>query len=189
MNVSETGLEVPCLFAAEQIAHRIGELARQISADHAGKELLVVGVLKGAFVFMADLVRRLTVPVRCDFVKVSSYGMSKTSSGEVRLLLDLSLPVEGQHVLLVEDIVDTGTCGAWLLGHLRRQRPASLRLCALLDKQSRRQTPVTIDYLGFSIPDHFIVGYGIDCAERYRQLPYIGYLPSGESSDDDPRRL
>jgi hypoxanthine phosphoribosyltransferase len=172
-----------CLYSAEQLTHRTEELARQISADYQGKELLVVGVLKGAFVFMADLVRRLTVPVRCDFIKVSSYGLGKNSSGEVRMHLDLSLPVEGQHVLLVEDIVDTGTCSGWLLEHLRSKRPASVRLCSLLENSARRNTPIKIDYLGFSIPDHFVVGYGIDCGERFRQLPYVGFVPPGESLD------
>ena len=183
MNLSQCRLDVPCLLSALELARRTDELARNISDDYAGKELLVVGVLKGAFVFMADLVRRLTVPVRCDFIKVSSYGLSTDTSGEVKLHLDLSLPVERQHVLLVEDIVDTGTCSAWLLEHLRSKRPASARLCALLDKPSHRRTPVEIDYLGFSIADHFIVGYGIDCGERYRQLPYVGYVPPGESLD------
>jgi hypoxanthine phosphoribosyltransferase len=172
-----------CLFSAEQLARRTDELAREISGDYQGKELLVVGVLKGAFVFMADLVRRLAVPVRCDFVKVSSYGLGTDSTGNVQLHLDLSTSAEGQQILLVEDIVDTGTCSSWLLGHLRSKQPAGVRLCALLDKPSRRKTPVKIDYLGFSIPDHFVVGYGIDCGERFRQLPYVGYVPPGGSLD------
>lgn len=174
---------VPCLISAEELARITDKLAQQISADYSGKDLLVVGILKGAFVFMADLVRRLAVPVRCDFIKVSSYGHGTDTSGEVRLHLDLSIPVGGQHVLLVEDIVDTGTCSAWLLKHVRGKGPASVRLCTLLDKPSRRKTPVDIDYLGFAVPDQFIVGYGIDCGERYRQLPYVGYLPSGAPSD------
>lgn len=170
---------IACLIAAHELDRRVGELAARVSADYAGKQLLVVGVLKGAWVFMADLVRRLTVPVRCDFLKASSYGMGTETSGEVRLLLDLSLPAEGQDVLVVEDVIDTGTCSAWLLEHLRRKGPASLRLCTLLDKPSRRVVPVAIDYLGFTVADHFIVGYGIDCGERYRELPYVGYVVPG----------
>jgi hypoxanthine phosphoribosyltransferase len=175
--------EVPCLIARDDLNRRTAELGQQISADYRGKELVLVGVLKGAFVFMADLARALTIPACCDFVKISSYGMGTKSSGEIRLHFDLSLPLEGRHVLLVEDIVDTGTSIAWLLDHLRKHKPASVRLCALLDKPSRRRTPVTIDYLGFTIPDRFVVGFGIDFAERHRQLPYVGYLPSGEKHD------
>lgn len=169
---------IPCLVSAEIIDTRVRELARQISVDYAGKQPVVVGILKGAWVFMADLVRHLTIPVRCDFVRLSSYGDCASSSGEVKLRLDVSLPLEGQDVLLVEDIVDTGITIPWLLEHLRKQQPASVRLCVLLDKPARRGTAVSIDYVGFTIPDHFVVGYGIDYAERYRELPYIGFLPS-----------
>jgi hypoxanthine phosphoribosyltransferase len=171
------------LLGADEVARRTDELGRQITADYQGKELLVVGVLKGAFIFMADLVRRLGLPVRCDFIKVSSYGHGTDTTGEVRLHLDMSVPVGGQHVLLIEDIVDTGTCSAWLLQHVRGKGPASVRLCTLLDKPSRRRTRVEIDYIGFTVPDQFIVGFGIDCGERYRELPYVGYLPSGATSD------
>jgi hypoxanthine phosphoribosyltransferase len=174
--------EVPFLIAAAEIARRVGELAEQIAADYRGQEIVIVGVLKGGFVFMADLIRRQPLTVRCDFVKVSSYGMG-TTSGTIQLHLDISIPLEGRHVVVIEDIVDTGNSIAWLLAHLQRKQPASLRLCALLDKPSRRETPVTIDYLGFSIPDQFVVGYGIDCAERYRQLPFVGYLPFEEVHD------
>jgi hypoxanthine phosphoribosyltransferase len=168
---------VPCLISAEELRARVGELARQISADYAGRELLLVGVLKGAWVFMADLVRLLTVPVVCDFVKLSSYGAGTCTSGEVRLQLDLTLPAEGRDVLVVEDIIDTGTCAGWLLDHLREKRPAGVRTCALLDNPARRVRPVPIDYLGFTIPNRFVVGYGIDCNERYRQLAYVGFIP------------
>jgi len=171
--------EVPCLLSREQIALRVAELARQISADYAGRQPLLIGVLKGAWVFMADLVRHLTIPVHCDFVKLSSYGGGTTTSGRVQLHLDLNLAVEGQDVVIVEDIIDSGTCAVWLLDHLRRKKPASLRLCALLDKPSRRVVPVQPDYLGFEIDNHFVVGYGIDWNERYRELPYIGHIPSG----------
>lgn len=172
-------LPVRCLISAEQIAARIGELVRQIAADCAGRDVLVVGVLKGAYIFMADLVRALPMATHCDFIKVSSYGLG-TSSGELALHLDVTLPVAGRDVLLVEDIVDTGKTSAWLVEHLRQKGAAKVRLCALLDKPSRRKTPVTIDYVGFEIPDHFVVGYGIDCAEQYRYLPFVGYVPSGE---------
>jgi hypoxanthine phosphoribosyltransferase len=176
--------QVPILITAEELTRRVGELARQISADYQGKHPVIVGVLKGGFMFMADLVRQLTIAVRCDFVKVSSYGTGTTSSGTIKLHLDLSISVENQHLLLIEDIVDTGTSSHWLLEHLRQKGPASVRLCTLLDKPSRRQSPVTIDYLGFSIPDRFVVGYGIDYAERYRQLPYVGYLEGAKESND-----
>lgn len=168
--------ELRRLISEEELSQRVESLARQISTDYAGKPPLLVGVLKGAWVFMADLIRCLTIPARCDFVKLSSYGEDTETSGRVRLQLDVSLPVEGQDVLVVEDIVDTGTCVLWLLDHLRRKRPASLRVCALLDKPARRVAPVTIDYVGFNIPDHFVVGYGIDWQERYRELPHIAYV-------------
>jgi hypoxanthine phosphoribosyltransferase len=168
--------ELRRLIGEQELSQRVESLARQISADYAGKQPLLVGVLKGAWVFMADLVRRLTIPARCDFIKLSSYGEDITTSGRVQLQLDLSLPAEGQDVLVVEDIVDTGTCVLWLLDHLRQKDPASLRFCALIDKPARRVVPVTIDYVGFSIPDHFVVGYGIDWQERYRELPYIAYV-------------
>jgi hypoxanthine phosphoribosyltransferase len=168
--------EVRCLISAKELARRVAELAGQISQDYAGKRPVIVGVLKGAWVFMADLVRQLAIPVQCDFVKASSYGGGTTTSGAVELHLDVHTPLAGRDVLLVEDIVDTGTCSEWLLEHLRQKGPASVRLCALLDKPSRRLRPVAISYLGFSIPDHFVVGYGIDWDERYRELPYVGHV-------------
>jgi len=174
--------EVLCLIPAPKLAARVHELGEQMSADHADKSILVLGVLHGAFVFMADLVRHFTIPVRCGFVMVSSYGDRTTTSGGVRLKLDATLPIEGNHVLLVDDIVDTGISTAWLMDHLARKKPASLRLCALLDKPARRRIPVHIDYVGFEIPDRFVVGYGIDCAGLHRELPYVGYI----SGDEQP---
>lgn len=168
--------EIRALFSEQQIRERVAKLAEQISRDYAGKRPLVVGVLKGAWVFMADLVRRLTVPTRCDFLKLSSYGDATTTTGRVQLHLDLSLPAKGQDILIIEDIVDTGTCVLWLFDHLRRKAPASIRLCALLDNPARRIAPITIDYIGFTIPDCFVVGYGIDWKEHFRELPYIGRL-------------
>jgi hypoxanthine phosphoribosyltransferase len=188
---------IPCLLSADQLAHRTSELAQRISADHAGQSLVVVGVLKGAWVFMADLVRELAAhsedsvrgsegPVRgsdisCDFVMLSSYGQGTSSSGQIKLRLDVSLPLEGRHVLVVEDVLDTGLSMAWLLEHLKTKRPASLKLCVLLDKPSRRKAAVQVDYVGFEIPDRFVVGYGIDCAEQHRELPYVGYVPEKEA--------
>lgn len=172
--MADEGVHV--LLTADEIAARVRALAQQISADYAGQQPLVVGVLKGAWVFMADLVRQLSIPVRCDFVMLSSYGSDTVSSGNVQLRLDLTTPVRGQHILLVEDIIDTGTTIPWLLDHLGKQQPASVKVCALLDKPARRRIPVTIDYVGFTIPDRFVVGYGIDHAQQYRQLPYVAYL-------------
>ena len=167
---------IKCLISAEQIEQKVTELARRISADYQNKDILVIGVLKGAWVFMADLVRKLTIPVKCDFVMLSSYGARTVSSGEVKMLLDVRTDPAGKDVLIVEDIVDTGLSMPVLIEHLSKRGPASIRLCALLDKPARRKVPVTIDYLGFTIPDKFVVGYGIDWAERYRELPFIGYI-------------
>ena len=178
-------LEVPCLISAEEIALRVEELAEQISADYADGELLVVGVLKGAWVLMADLVRRLQIPVCCDFLRLSSYGNHTTTSGKPELLLDLSEPIEGRDVLVVEDLLDTGLTTQWLREHLGRMRPKSLRFCVLLDKPTRRRVEVKADYVGFEIPDRFVVGYGIDYQQRYRQLPYIGFIETQEENTHD----
>jgi hypoxanthine phosphoribosyltransferase len=167
---------VHCLIPADKLDARVRELARAISADFSGKSLLVVGVLQGAYVFMADLVRHLTVPTQCGFVMISTYGDDTVSSGAVKLHLDLTRSIEGEHVLLVDDIVDSGTSTAWLTDHLKGKSPASLRFCALLNKKARRRVPVNIDYVGFEVPDRFVVGYGIDYAGRYRGLPYVGYV-------------
>jgi hypoxanthine phosphoribosyltransferase len=162
------------LYTEEQIRTRVGELARQISADYAGKgEVLLVGVLKGAFIFLADLCRRLTIPCRTDFIAVSSYGDKTVSSGTVRLVLDLRGDIAGRHVLVVEDIVDTGSTLAYLHDLLRLRGPASLKTCAFLGK-AKGGPPV--DYTGFEIPDEWVVGYGLDYADAYRALPYIGVL-------------
>jgi hypoxanthine phosphoribosyltransferase len=168
-----------CLISAEELARRVDELAGQISADHAGRPLVLIGVLKGGWVFLADLARRLTVPATFDFIKLASYGAGTRTSGQVQLHLDNTLPLAGQDVVVVEDIVDTGTTSRWLLDHLGKKGPARLRLCALLDNPARRIEPIRIDYLGFIIPDRFVVGYGIDLGERYRHLPYVGYLEPG----------
>lgn len=163
------------LIESGELAARVRALAAQISADYRGRDLLIVGVLKGAFVFCADLLRHLEgVHPQVDFIACSSYGAATETSGVVRILKDLNEPVTGREVLLVEDIVDTGLTLQYLQAHLRSQSPRSLRTAVLLDKPYRRQVPVEVDYRGFEIPDLFVVGYGIDWAERYRHLPYIG---------------
>ncbi len=164
------------LIDEDQIQTRVGELAAQISEDYQDKgDPYLIGVLKGAFIFMADLTRHLTIPHVVDFLALSSYGKTATSSGEVRIIMDLREPIVGRHVLVVEDIVDTGHTLHYLLDLLRSRNPASLRSCVLLQKE-RPSRDVTIDYLGFTIPDVWVVGYGLDYADRYRTLPYIGEL-------------
>lgn len=167
---------IPCLISPERLAARIRELARQISADYADRPLVLLGVLKGAWVFLADLVRQLTIPVVCDFVMLSSYGEALISSGCPTLKLGPSLPLLQRDVLIVEDILDTGHTLQCLKEHLLDLEPASVRICALLDKPSRRVVPVEADYVGFVVGDVFVVGFGIDHAEQYRELPYVGYL-------------
>lgn len=160
----------------DTLQRRIDELAAEISRDYAGKELLLVGVLKGAVFFMADLARRLTVPAALDFMAVSSYGSSTDSSGVVRILKDLDLEIAGRDVLIVEDIIDSGLTLSYLLKNLRSRQPASLEVCALLTKPARRRVDIPCRYVGFEIPDRFVVGYGLDLAERFRTLDFIGVL-------------
>jgi len=167
---------LPVLIDAGQIAEKVADLGARISHDYSGKDLLVVGILKGSFIFMADLVRRLSIPHKIDFMRVSSYGMGSESSGEIRVLLDLSTNVEGKHVLLVEDIVDTGITLSKVMDMLRTRNPASIGTCSLLIKPSRAKVPIKVNYPGFTIPDRFVVGYGLDCAECHRGLPFIGCL-------------
>jgi len=166
------------LISEERLAARIAELGAQISTDYAGKDLMLVGILKGCTLFLADLVRAITVPLSFDFVAVSSYGADTKSSGVVRILKDLDESVESKHVLVVEDIVDTGLTLrlSYLLENLRSRRAASVKVCTLLDKPSRRRVDVTVDYRGFQVEDQFVVGYGLDYQGRYRSLPYIGVL-------------
>jgi hypoxanthine phosphoribosyltransferase len=158
------------LLSEKQIQAKVSRLARQLSRDYAGKEVLLVGVLKGAFIFMADLARRMTVPVKMDFVRLASYGSETRSSGKIRLTKDLEMPVRGRDVLVVEDIIDTGISLHSLYRRLRARGPKSLRVVALLDKPKRREVNFQADYLGFRIDNHFVVGYGLDCAEEYRNL-------------------
>ncbi len=164
------------LISKEKIAERVRELAERISADYAGRELLVVGILKGSWVFLADLVRLITVPVTVDFVMASSYGTGTSSSGVVKMVLDTREPLEGRHILLVEDILDSGLTLAHIINNMRLRKPRTLKVAVLLDKPDRRRTDVRADYVGFSIPDKFVVGYGADFAERFRNLPYVGYI-------------
>lgn len=167
------------LISAAEIKEKIDELGRAISRDYSGKYPLVVGILKGASVFMADLIRAMSIDVQIDFMAVSSYGASSKSTGVVRILKDLEQNIEGRHVLIVEDIVDTGLTLNYLLEILKARGPASVRVCTLLDKPSRREINVPVDYNGFSIPDEFVVGYGLDYREKYRNLPEIYVLKKG----------
>jgi hypoxanthine phosphoribosyltransferase len=164
------------LFSQQEIASAVDRLAEEVSRDYQGKIPVLVGVLKGVFIFMADLVRRLDLPLEIDFVRLSSYRSGRQTSGEVEMEQDLTCPIKGRDVLVVEDIIDTGLTLAFLLEYLNMQAPESLRLCALLDKPSRRETQVKIDYLGLTVPDGFLVGYGLDCDQRYRNLPDIWVL-------------
>src|ERR671919_642411 len=164
------------LVTDEQIQDKIVQLAKQITDDYRGKDLLLVGVLKGAFVFMADLARQINLPIEFDFMAVSSYGSSTKSSGVVRILKDLDYEITGRHVLLVEDIIDSGLTISYLLRYLEARRPASLEICSLFWKKGEQAVPMDIKYPGFEIPPVFIVGYGLDFAEKYRNLPYIGVL-------------
>ncbi len=164
------------LFTAEQIQTRIGELGAEIARDYAGRNPLLIGILKGAFIFLSDLVRATDLRLGVEFMAISSYGSSTRTSGEVRIVKDLGVPIEGRDILVVEDIVDTGLTLSYLLPNLHARGAQSVKLAALLDKSERREREVEIDYLGFKIPDAFVVGYGLDFAERYRNLPYIAVL-------------
>lgn len=164
------------LYSEEQLSARIGELAAQINADYAGKEPMLISVLRGSFVFMADLTRKINLPCTVDFMSVSSYGKGTSSSGQVQITKDLSDDIEGHDIIVVEDILDSGNTLSYLLELLKARKPASVKLCTLLDKPDRRVREVRVDYSGFTIPDEFVVGYGLDYAEKYRNLPYIGIL-------------
>ncbi len=161
------------VLSPEQIHQRVGELAARISRDYAGQDLVLVGVMKGVFIFMADLVRALDLPVQVDFVRLSSYGERSVSSGEVRIGEDVGLTLKGRHVLIVEDIVDVGLTLDFLITHLRSHEPASLKICCLIDKKERRAVEVPLDYVGFSVDKGFLVGYGLDYAEDHRTYPAV----------------
>jgi hypoxanthine phosphoribosyltransferase len=164
------------LLSGDQIAGRVAELGAQLAADYAGRDPVLVSVLKGSFIFLADLIRAMETSVSIDLMEVSSYGASTETSGQVRILKDLSKPIEGRDVIVVEDIIDTGLTLNYLLRYLHDKGPASIRICCLLDKPARRLAEIPIDYRGFTIPDRFVIGYGLDYDERYRNLPYIGVL-------------
>jgi hypoxanthine phosphoribosyltransferase len=164
------------LIDEETLAARVAELGAEVSAEYEGRDLLLIGVLKGAVFFMADLMRHLTVTCEVDFMAISSYGAATDSSGIVRILKDLDISIEGRHVLVVEDIIDSGLTLSYLMRNLESREPASLEVCALLTKPTRREIDVPVRYVGFEIPNKFVVGYGLDFAERYRNLPYVGVL-------------
>lgn len=164
------------LISTEQLQNRIRDLGTEIARDYAGKNPLLIGVLKGACTFLSDLMRAADIQLGIEFMAISSYGASMRTSGEVRILKDLDVAIEGRHILVVEDIVDTGLTLNYLLANLKSRGAASVKLAALLDKFERREKEVPIDYLGFQIPDKFVVGYGLDFAERYRNLPFIGVV-------------
>lgn len=169
------------LLSEQQIQERIRELGSQITRDYAGRNPLLIGVLKGACFFLSDLLRAIDTRLGIEFMAISSYGSSTRTSGEVRILKDLDVPVEGRDLIVVEDIVDTGLTLSYLMANLASRGAASVKLVALLDKSERREREVKIDYLGFQIPDHFVVGYGLDFAERYRNLPFIAVLKNPEA--------
>ena len=164
------------LITEEQLAAKVAEMGQAISRDFAGKKLIVIGVLKGSVVFMADLLRHITIPVEMDFMAVSSYGAGVKTTGVVKILKDLDRLIEGYHVLVVEDILDSGMTLSYLTELLRDRGPASVRIATLLDKPERRKVDIAPDYVGFTVPDEFVVGYGLDYAELYRNLPYVGIL-------------
>jgi hypoxanthine phosphoribosyltransferase len=165
--------ELKLLFSKKEIVETVARLAHEISVDYAQKKVVLIGVLKGAFVFLADLVRQLTIPVEIEFMRIASYGSKKESSGEIIIKKDVEISLKGKDILVVEDIVDTGLSLTFLLDHLRAGNPSSLKVCALVDKKSRREVAVKVDYIGFEMDEGFIVGYGIDFNEGYRALPEI----------------
>lgn len=177
-------MAIEVYLSEEKIHNRIKELAQEINTEYAGKELHVIGVLNGAFMFTADLVRHLKIPVTLEFMSASSYGDGTVSSGELKINLDIKKDIEDKHVLIVEDIVDTGLTLTVLKKNLQERRPASLKLASFLFKPARLEHKVDIDYLAFEIEDHFVIGYGLDYAGRYRELPYVGiYSPEGEAGN------
>ncbi len=167
------------MISAERIASKVREMGAQIERDYDGKDLVMLGVLKGSYIFISDLARAIDLPLSIDFIGLSSYGEATESSGVVKITSDLSKPIEAKHVLIVEDIVDTGLTMRYLLDNLATRHPASVKLCTLLHKPSRARTKIPIDYLGFQIEDRYVVGYGLDAAEKYRNVPFIGVLKHG----------
>jgi hypoxanthine phosphoribosyltransferase len=184
--VSQTEIEsgvAEVLIDEDTLRDRVAELGAEISADYAGRDLMLIGVLKGAVFFMADLMRTIDVHCEVDFMAISSYGASTDSSGVVRILKDLDANIEGRNVLVVEDIIDSGLTLSYLMRNLRARNPATLEVCALLTKPDRREIQVPVRYIGFEIPNRFVVGYGLDFAERYRNLRYVGVLSDDAATD------
>jgi hypoxanthine phosphoribosyltransferase len=184
--VSQAELEhaiTEVLIDEDTLKRRVVELGEEISSDYAGQDLLLVGVLKGAVFFMSDLMRHLTIPCEIDFMAISSYAGSTESSGVVRILKDLDMNIEGRHVLVVEDIIDSGLTLSYLIRNLEAREPASLEVCALMTKPERREIDVPVRYVGFEIPNRFVVGYGLDFGEKYRNLPYVAVLDEGLLED------
>ncbi len=177
--VKPEGMKI--LISESKLRARIAELGAEITRDYQGNPLVLVGILKGSFIVMADLIRKIDLPLTCDFLRVSSYESGTESSGAVRFEFDVTQPLKGKHVLLVEDIVDTGLTVNYLIENLKTRKPASLRVCALLHKPARTRVPVNIHYLGFKVPDEFVIGYGLDYAGQFRNLPYIAVLPPPKS--------
>lgn len=172
------------LISQEDIQKRVKELGVQISKDYKGKSLMMICILKGAIMFYSDLARYISIPLSMDFMAVSSYGHSTTSSGEVRIIKDLSIPAEGHDILIIEDILDSGNTLNYIKKILEDRNPASLKICTLLDKPERRVKPIEVEYKGFEIPDEFVIGYGLDFAEKYRNLPFIGVLKESVYTED-----
>jgi hypoxanthine phosphoribosyltransferase len=194
MDASDMGADLKeVLISPEQLRVQIGELAARIDADYVGRELLLVGVLKGAVMVLADLARAMHLPVQMDWMAISSYGSGTKSSGVVRILKDLDTDITGRHVLVVEDIIDSGLTLSWLVGNLRSRGPASVEVCVMLRKPAAARMDVDVKYTGFEIADEFVIGYGLDYAEKFRNLPFIGTLAphvyggAGNTSSDDKR--
>ena len=168
--------KMKCLFPRAEIEAAVKRLASEITRDYVDKNPVLISILKGSFIFMADLIRLIDFPLEVEFIQLSSYGRGRSTHGELKVVQGLRAPVKGRNVIVIEDIVDTGHSIAFLMDYLRKKRPASLKLCALTDKPSRRQVPVNIDYLGFTVPNRFLVGYGLDWDEDFRQLPDICFI-------------
>lgn len=168
-----TDYQIVPVISSEVIQETVRDLAERINRDYDGKSLLLIGILKGAFIFLSDLARYLTIPVQIDFVRLASYGRSAETSGKVIITKDVELPVRGRHILVVEDIVDTGVTLTWYLEHISKYEPASVKVCALVDKKERRQVEISLDYIGITVEEGFLVGYGLDYSENHRNLPAI----------------
>ncbi|MEK7449113.1 MAG: hypoxanthine phosphoribosyltransferase [Planctomycetota bacterium] len=168
--------QIPVLLTKTQIKRRVKQLAGRLNRDYCHKELVLIGILKGSFIFMADLFRHLTIPVQCDFVSLSSYGPRTTSSGKIKIRSNFTAPIKNKDILIIEDIIDSGLTVSYLKKELQKYHPKDVKICTLLDKPARRKIKLKLAYVGFKIPDRFVVGYGIDYNEHYRSLPYIGYI-------------